>query len=92
MQTFILQLIDERSRQDAKWGFPQPAMSTPESALAILAEEFGECAREVVEMGCAFREGKQHHFNMHRKNLKKELIQTAAVAIAWLQQMEHEDE
>ena len=69
----------ERKRQWAKWGrihewghgdCSSPGMA-PEIKMTVLAEEFGEVARAVLD----------------RKpgDLRTELIQVAAVAVAWLE-------
>jgi len=87
----LAEIAEERLAQDKKWGFPQPAFSTPEGALAVLAEEFGEIAKEVVEMGAGVRNDELATFKQHRGWLRKELIQTAAVAVAWIQQLEWEN-
>jgi hypothetical protein len=47
-------------------------LSDPER-LAILAEEFGEVARDVVERG---------------EGLRRELIQIAAVCVAWIERLD----
>lgn len=65
----------ERMRQDAKWG-PQAHSDT--NWLPILAEEFGEAAKEVCEI--TFRPGPLTEFC-----LETELIQTAAVCVAWVE-------
>ncbi len=49
--------------------------------FAILGEEIGEVARVVVEMGGLAND-------VHGKNLKKELIQVAAVCIAWIESLD----
>lgn len=59
----------ERTEQDRKWGADRH-LDTHLWAT-ILAEEFGEVARAVLE-----NDG---------PNLRAELVQVAAVAIAWLQ-------
>ncbi len=100
--TIIAEVTAERNKQNAKWGFPQPAMRSPQHALSVLGEEFGEIARAVVEMDVCKRVVDQisepfhkamemDDFKLNRKNLRDELIQTAAVAIAWIEQMEYED-
>lgn len=61
----------ERAAQDAKWN-RTPGLwecSNP-LKLTVLAEEFGEVARAILE-----KEGKDR--------LRAELIQVAAVAVAW---------
>jgi NTP pyrophosphatase (non-canonical NTP hydrolase) len=83
----LLQVRDERRRQDEKFGwFENPDSLLPngseEKRLAVLAEEFGEVARAVLERG--FAESKDDH-ERWEANLEEELIQVAAVAIAWLE-------
>lgn len=62
----------ERQRQNEKWGLQHHA---PEWWLTILAEEVGELAKEIVEL--KFGEGDP-------SRMKDELVQVAAVALAWL--------
>lgn len=85
------EVINERHQQNAKWGFPQPAMGDPPRALAVLAEEFGEAARAVTEMDCAARHGETEQYLKWKANLRQELIQTAAVAMAFVQHMDKRD-
>jgi NTP pyrophosphatase (non-canonical NTP hydrolase) len=67
----------ERARQDEKWGWSPDdgvtIMSGPDvhAKVSVLAEEFGEVAHAVLEGDDA--------------NLEDELIQVAAVAVAWLE-------
>lgn len=61
----------ERSRQDAKWGKVSTRRDAP--WLAILMEEVGEVATETMD---------EHSINL---KLEEELIQVAAVAVAWLE-------
>lgn len=65
----LQQIIQERERQDRKWG--TKFSNSAERWLAILAEEFGEVAMAVVE-----RDYPQ---------MKKELIETAAVCVKFLE-------
>lgn len=67
----------ERKRQDAKWGRSFPGRPQ-EKWLAILAEEFGEVARAILE----------HDSEEH---LREEIIQTAAVCASWLEQHDWSD-
>lgn len=71
-QQIIEQIIKERQRQDEKWGEPSPNHN-PFIWQTILTEETGEAAKEVLS-------GVNHI-----DKLKTELIQVAAVAIAWLE-------
>jgi NTP pyrophosphatase (non-canonical NTP hydrolase) len=68
-------IIEERERQDEKWGKDNPHSDFV--WLAILVEEIGEVSNEMlspVEL-------------MHSNGLKKELTQVAAVVVAWLEDM-----
>lgn len=62
----------ERRRQDAKWG-PENRLQTgnPDKRMTILTEEHGEVAKAVNEHD--------------REGMLKELVQVAAVAVAWLE-------
>jgi NTP pyrophosphatase (non-canonical NTP hydrolase) len=63
---------EERRQQDAKWGPSNRILvGTPEEQLAILVEEVGEVAKAVVERDA--------------EETENELIQVAAVAVAWLE-------
>jgi hypothetical protein len=72
----VLQLVaGERLSQDAKWGRKPGGWSdVPLLKLAVLSEEHGEVARALLEKS-------------PRDHLKKELIQVAAVAVAWVEQI-----
>ena len=61
------QFLAERENQEKKWG--AQVNHTDEYWTVILAEEFGEVAREVYEKNI--------------KNLYDELIQCGAVCMAW---------
>lgn len=57
--------------------------------LKIVAEEFGEVAREVCELDAELHpELTEQQKAQIRANLRKELIQLAAVSVAWLESME----
>ncbi len=71
----LVQIRQERVRQDAKWG-PQDH-SDIEWSL-ILAEEFGEAMKECNEV---------HFRDKDPAELRKELVQVAAVAVHWLENM-----
>lgn len=79
----IKEIRNERIRQDEKWNTihlwgmgdcSSPMVDEPVK-VAVLAEECGEVARAVLERDNA--------------NLKTELIQVAAVAVAWLEMLEN---
>lgn len=64
--TILRAILDERDRQDAKWGVQDHA---DEKWLAILVEEVGEAARGILDHD--------------PPNLDEEIIQIAAVCVAW---------
>ncbi len=64
----MMQVLNERARQNAKWGPEHHLAWTHERALAVLMEEVGEAAK-------AANEGSSTEFC-------DEMIQVAAVAIA----------
>jgi len=71
---------DERKRQDEKWGVQNHGDL---AWLAVLAEEFGEAAIAVTKASvppCYSRPTEEQE-----QALRKELIQTAAVCVAWIQ-------
>ncbi len=92
------EVLAERLRQEQLraagkflWTCADPTKPNSEK-LAVLSEEFGEVAREVTELVIArdkfdARGSAVEVFNtLHGKamaNLRKELIQVAAVAVAW---------
>ncbi len=65
-------IVDERVRQDEKWG--DQSGHTAEFWYTILGEEVGEVANAVL--------------NQNDKAIEKELLQVAAVAVAWLEARE----
>jgi hypothetical protein len=76
-------MIDgERIRQDRKWG---PQNHSDMKWLAILAEEFGEIAKAVVER---YAENQQHDPTVFDREITLEIVQTAAVCLAWLEARE----
>ena len=71
----IFELIRaERAAQDAKWG--DQSGNSPERWGCILTEEAGEAAKEVLEEDV--------------DALREELVQVAAVAVAWLEVLERD--
>ncbi len=70
------QIDDERDRQDAKWGgIPGWQRRDDHTYAAVLGEEFGECCKAWIERDVAA--------------LREELIQTAAVAVAWIEELDN---
>lgn len=66
-------VLIERRRQDEKWGADQ--RNPQDRWLAILVEEIGEVAKEMLNGDPRF---------------EQELVEVAAVAVAWLEQL-HKD-
>ena len=75
-------VLAERRRQEEKWGkntCANPSM-IPGEALAVLTEELGEVATEVLGF-YADEEGS-------KPRLRTELSHVAAVALAWMEALE----
>jgi len=70
LSELLHQVVEERKRQDAKWGRSFPGRGDAEW-LAILAEEVGEAARAILEDD--------------EENLIIEITQCAAVCLKWLE-------
>ena len=68
----IADILKERVRQDKKWGANRVLPDFTWNA--ILTEEVGEAAKEVLEVDV--------------KKLRVELIQVAAVAVAWIESLD----
>lgn len=66
----------ERDQQDAKWG-GRPGLDRDDdhTYAAVLGEEFGECCKAWLE-----RDTEQ---------LRAELVQAAAVAVAWIEELDN---
>lgn len=62
-----------------RWEVSSGRMVNSADKLAVLAEEFGEVAREV-------NEGFRNKVDLHK--LRAELIQVAAVAVAWVEDLD----
>jgi NTP pyrophosphatase (non-canonical NTP hydrolase) len=66
----------ERNRQDAKWGgVPGIHRRDDHTYAAVLGEEFGEVCKAWLERDVV--------------GLREELIQTAAVAVAWIEELDN---
>lgn len=76
MSDVLTEVRQERRNQDATWG-----EQNHEDGwwMAILAEEVGEAAQETLRMHFG---GKAPH------DLREELIQVAAVAVAWVEALD----
>lgn len=81
-QRVLLHVLGERERQDDKWGTQNHPQMT---WLGILAEEFGEAAKEVNELH--FRSEWVGNADV-RQRLRQELVQVAAVAVAAIESLD----
>lgn len=72
----------ERVLQDDKWGWPR--RHSPEWWLTIMTEEVGEFAEDILEGH--FTDGRYRH------NMRNELIQIAAVAVAAIEDLDMQDD
>ena len=74
----VLKLVaDERERQDQKWGEQN---HPPCEWIAILVEEVGEATQEALNVRFGYED---HDASLIR--LRSELIQVAAVAVAFVE-------
>ena len=74
----LAEISAERRQQDAKWGEQN---HDPVMWLAILGEEVGEAARAALKL----RWGPEVHRSYWQGELQRELIQVAAVVLAFLE-------
>lgn len=74
--SILSEIQTERKRQDAIWGKQNHADFI---WLSILTEEIGEVAQAILHDGFG---------GSHKGMARKELIQAAAVAVAWLECMD----
>lgn len=71
----VVQIIDERDRQDSKWGgVPGVDRRDDHTYPAVLTEEVGESCRAWLERDVSA--------------LREELVQVAAVAVAWIEELD----
>lgn len=81
----LAEVVSERKRQDRIWGEQN---HEPCDYLAILVEEIGEVAKEAV--GIRFgRPGRERVH--HRRCLRAELVQVAAIAVAMIEALDRLD-
>lgn len=81
MNAMLLEVFEERQRQNAKWGIQRHDMG---EWMKILMEEVGEACQAMQ------KDTKQYKVT-DASNLKKELIQVSAVALAMAEQAEEEE-
>lgn len=76
-------VVAERLQQEQKWGLQNHRQMV---WLGILAEEFGEAAKEINEFH--FRPGVDQTEQYARSRVREELVQTAAVAVAMIESLD----
>lgn len=79
------QIDAERERQDAKWGEQN---HRPERWVCILVEEIGEVAKSVLENNAALHDGHYNLAERYTAQIREELIQVAAVAVAAIESID----
>lgn len=80
VDSYILyDIIDERERQDQKWGDQSANANVLWST--VLTEEVGEVAEAVLKLDFEDHEGTHD-------DLRKELVEVAAVAVAWIEALD----
>jgi len=79
----VKEIIEEREKQDAKWGEQN---HSPIEWVSILTEEVGEVAKAALESHFKHK-NKDHSYTEYRK----ELVQVAAVAIAMLESLDRNE-
>lgn len=81
----FVDIADERRRQDEKWGEQN---RPPIDWVSILTEEVGELAHEVNELSFGVKPDATSGAAEIEAKLRAELVQCAAVCVAWLQCIE----
>jgi hypothetical protein len=88
----LLEVADERTKQNNKWGEQNHNLTT---WIAILGEEYGEAAKEAVDYCCDNPPSKAEELEATKTIMlnrllryRKELIQTAAVAVQMIESLD----
>lgn len=84
-QKILSEITDERTKQDNKHGVAIERGYTLTKWNAVLTEETGEAAREVNQVDEVYTD---HHKLDHVRKLRAELIQSAAVCVAWIESLD----
>lgn len=79
----IEDIIQERGRQDAKWGRQD---HEPSVWLMILGEEVGEATKAALE--AKFGEGGERDWQHSMREYRSEMVQVAAVAMAMIESVD----
>jgi NTP pyrophosphatase (non-canonical NTP hydrolase) len=79
----LTDVVDERARQDAKWGQQN---HDPAVWLAILTEEVGELAEAILYD----HSGGDERDHTHSDSMRTEAVQIAAVAVQFVEYLDRE--
>ncbi len=75
-RSILVEVSAERDRQDAKWGGePGTERRDDHTYAAVIGEEFGEVCQAWIERDTSA--------------LRKELVQLAACAVAWVEELDN---
>ena len=85
MSDVLAEVAQERDRQDAKWGQQN---HSPAGWLAVLVEEVGEAAQQIAQ---GWVEPITSEPAEYLANLRRELIQVAASAVAFIECLDRQD-
>ena len=88
----LREVSDERMRQERLKAEGRFSMTCADAMsngarLAVLIEEVGEAARALLELGVDGEES----YDKHGKDLRQELLQVAAVAVAWVEGLDRSE-
>lgn len=81
--SILSDILAERERQETEWGQQD---HPDEWYLPIMLEELGETAKAMLEQHFVYAEAVGYEWR-----IRKELVETVAVGIAWLEAMERRD-
>lgn len=88
-RSLLEEVYRERKRQIMKWG----VQYHPHADWAlILLEEVGEAAQEATELHLRGHRMDSETHERRTRNLRKELIEVAAVALAWVEDIDTRNE
>lgn len=85
----LAEIVDERKRQDARWGQQN---HTPIEWCAILGEEVGEVNRHALQAHFDSARQGDEYIEAQRAQYRKELIEVAAVAVAMAECFDYYEE
>ena len=81
----IFRVVHDNGRSEASW-----YSVSKSDKMAVLSEEVGEASKEVVDYIIQGNKGNTGQQHVHLVNLRKELVQVAAVCVAWLESLDRE--